>query len=122
MDAQHLPAVPNPHGSAQPAQRPAHLKPQDIPLSLPRLGSKPEVVSDTQGGILTVMKIVVSDPEILAGTPVFCGTRVPVKTLTDYLEGGDTIDAFLDDFPTVRREQVIAFLEEARERMIAAVA
>lgn len=68
------------------------------------------------------MKTVVSDPEILGGTPVFAGTRVPVKTLTDYLEAGDTIDAFLNDFPTVRREQVIAFLEEARERVIAAVA
>jgi len=68
------------------------------------------------------MKIVVSDPEILGGTPVFKGTRVPVKTLTDYLEQGASIDAFLDDFPTVSREQVIAFLEEARKRMIATVA
>ena len=64
----------------------------------------------------------ISDPEILGGTPVFSGTRVPVKTLTDYLEAGASIDAFLDDFPTVRREQVIAFLEEARERVISAVA
>jgi uncharacterized protein (DUF433 family) len=68
------------------------------------------------------MKTVISDPEILGGTPVFSGTRVPVKTLTDYLEGGASIDAFLDDFPTVRREQVIAFLEEARERVVSAVA
>ena len=53
----------------------------------------------------------------MGGTPVFAGTRVPVQTLLDYLEGGETIDDFLEGFPTVRREQVIAFLEEAgRER------
>jgi uncharacterized protein (DUF433 family) len=57
------------------------------------------------------------DPEILGGAPVFTGTRVLVKTLTDYLEAGDTIDVFLDDFPTVKRQQVITFLEEARERI-----
>lgn len=68
------------------------------------------------------MKTVISDPEILGGTPVFSGTRVPVKTLTDYLEGGASIDSFLDDFPTVSRAQVIAFLEEGRKRIVAAVA
>lgn len=57
--------------------------------------------------------IVHSDPEIVSGTPVFVGTRVPAQALLDYLEGGETIDEFLDDFPTVSREQVIAFLEEA---------
>lgn len=56
----------------------------------------------------------------MGGTPVFAGTRVPVQTLIDYLEGGDTIDDFLEGFPTVRREQVIAFLEEAKDRMVAA--
>lgn len=55
----------------------------------------------------------------MGGTPVFAGTRVPVQTLLDYLEGGETIDDFLDGFPTVRREQVIAFLEEAKARMVA---
>jgi len=64
-------------------------------------------------------QIVVSDPEIMSGTPCFAGTRVPAKTLIDYLEGGDTIDQFLDGFPTVSREQVLAFLEEAKERMLA---
>jgi len=54
------------------------------------------------------------DADILGGAPVFAGTRVPVKTLTDYLEAGDTIDTFLQDFPSVRREQAIAFLEQAR--------
>ena len=63
---------------------------------------------------------IISDPEIMSGTPVFKGTRVPVQTLLDYLEGGETIDDFLDGFPTVQREQVIAFLEEARACMVSA--
>jgi uncharacterized protein (DUF433 family) len=57
--------------------------------------------------------IVHSDPEILAGTPVFVGTRVPVKALYDYLEGGDSLDEFLDDFPSVTREQAVAVLEHS---------
>ena len=57
-----------------------------------------------------------SDPEIVSGTPVFVGTRVPAKALLDYLEGGETIEEFLDDFPSVSREQAIAFLEEAALR------
>ncbi len=57
----------------------------------------------------------------MSGTPVFAGTRVPVQTLLDYLEGGETIDDFLEGFPTVTREQVIDFLEEAKARMIAEV-
>jgi uncharacterized protein (DUF433 family) len=63
--------------------------------------------------------LVSRDPDILAGAPVFAGTRVLVKTLTDYLEAGDSIDTFLDDFPSVSREQVVAFLNEARERLVA---
>ena len=62
--------------------------------------------------------IVTSSPDILSGTPVFAGTRVPVQTLIDYLEGGETIDDFLAGFPTVKREQVVAFLEEATARMV----
>jgi len=62
--------------------------------------------------------IVTSSPDILGGTPVFTGTRVPVQALIDYLEGGETIDDFLTGFPTVRRAQVVAFLEEATARMI----
>jgi uncharacterized protein (DUF433 family) len=58
--------------------------------------------------------LVTSTPDILGGTPVFRGTRVPVQTLIEYLECGQTIDEFLDGFPTVTREQVIAFLEEAK--------
>ena len=62
--------------------------------------------------------IVTSSPGILSGEAVFSGTRVPVQTLIDYLEGGETIDDFLAGFPTVDRSQVVAFLEEATSRMI----
>ena len=57
--------------------------------------------------------VIVKDPEILGGMAVFKGTRVPVKNLIDYLATGETIDAFLDDFPSVTREQVVRFLQEA---------
>jgi len=63
--------------------------------------------------------IVHSDPNILGGTPVFVGTRVPVQALIDYLEGGHTLEEFLSDFPTVRRELAIAALEQAKEHLIA---
>ena len=62
--------------------------------------------------------IVTSSPDILSGTPVFAGTRVPVQALIDYLEGGETINDFLAGFPTVKRKQVVAFLAEATARMI----
>jgi uncharacterized protein (DUF433 family) len=61
---------------------------------------------------------VVRDPDILEGTPVFRGTRVPVRILMEHLEAGDTLDEFLDGFPSVTREQAIAFLEEAKNRVI----
>jgi uncharacterized protein (DUF433 family) len=60
-------------------------------------------------------RIVHSDPEILGGVPVFVGTRVPVKTLFDYLEAGDALDEFLGDFPSVTREQAVGALELGRE-------
>jgi uncharacterized protein (DUF433 family) len=63
--------------------------------------------------------IVVKNPEILGGTPVFRGTRVPVQTLFDYLEGGETLEEFLEGFPTVSREMAIAALEQARELLSA---
>jgi uncharacterized protein (DUF433 family) len=58
-------------------------------------------------------QLITSSPDVLGGTPVFAGTRVPAQTLLDYLKAGETIDDFLDGFPSVTREQVIAFLEEA---------
>jgi uncharacterized protein (DUF433 family) len=65
--------------------------------------------------------VVSRDPEVMGGTPVFPGTRVPVQTLLDYLEAGDTIDEFLEGFPSVTRGQVVAFLEEAKDRLIESV-
>lgn len=62
-------------------------------------------------------RVIHSDPEILGGTPVFVGTRVPAQALIDYLEGGHPLDEFLDDFPSVSREQAIAALELAREAL-----
>jgi len=59
-----------------------------------------------------------SDPEIMGGTPVFVGTRVPVETLLDYLEAGDPLDEFLEDFPSVSRDQVVAVLELARRLLL----
>ena len=66
----------------------------------------------------TKPEIVHSDPEILEGTPVFIGTRVPVQTLFDYLEGGDTLDEFLTQFPSVNREQAISALDLARDSLL----
>lgn len=63
--------------------------------------------------------VVHSDPKILGGTPVFVGTRVPVQVLFDCLEAGDTLDRFLDQFPTVTREQALAALEMARDALMA---
>ena len=64
--------------------------------------------------------IVSRGPEVMGGTVVFHGTRVPVQTLLDYLEAGESINDFLEGFPSVTREQVIAFLEEAKDRAIEA--
>ncbi len=65
-------------------------------------------------------KAVIScSPEVMGGTPVFSGTRVPVQTLLDYLESGESIDDFLAGFPSVNREQVIEFLEQAKDRLVA---
>ena len=63
--------------------------------------------------------VVHSDPEIMGGTPVFVGTRVPFQTLLDYLEAGDSLDEFLTDFPTVTREQAVSALEQAKEALLA---
>jgi uncharacterized protein (DUF433 family) len=68
---------------------------------------------------MTHAEIVTISPEIMSGTPVFCGTRVPIQNLLDYLKAGDSIDDFLEGFPTVSREQVIAFLEAAEAAIVA---
>ena len=63
--------------------------------------------------------VISSDPDIMSGAPVFKGTRVLAQTLIEYLEAGDSIDDFLEGFPSVTREQVIAFLEETKARVLA---
>jgi uncharacterized protein (DUF433 family) len=63
--------------------------------------------------------VIHSDPEIMGGTPVFVGTRVPLATLLDYLEAGQPLSEFLEDFPTVTREQAVAALEQAKEALLA---
>ena len=63
--------------------------------------------------------MVVADPEIMGGEPCFAGTRVPVRALLDYLEGGETLDEFLEQYPTVSRTLAIGFLEQASESLLA---
>ena len=69
--------------------------------------------------MMPLNQIVHSNPDILGGTPVFPGTRVPVQSLFDHLEGGDTLDEFLHQFPSVKREQAIAALDLARDSLLA---
>jgi uncharacterized protein (DUF433 family) len=65
-------------------------------------------------------KVIHSSSDILGGTPVFAGTRVPIETLIDYLKAGDSLEQFLADFPTVTREQAVQVLEEAKAQLISA--
>jgi uncharacterized protein (DUF433 family) len=65
--------------------------------------------------------VVIIDPDIMSGAPVFAGTRVPIRTLLDHIEAGDSLDTFLEDFPSVTREQVIAFLEGASDSFVSSV-
>lgn len=65
--------------------------------------------------------LIVSSPEVMGGTPVFAGTRVPIQNLMDYLEAGDGLAEFLADFPSVTREQAIAVIEKAKEALLATV-
>ena len=64
-------------------------------------------------------RVISCSPDVMGGTPVFSGTRVPIQTLLDYLEAGESIDDFLKGFPSVSREQVIAFLEQAKDSLVA---
>lgn len=70
---------------------------------------------------MIAQELINRDPEIMSGTPVFMGTRVPVQTLFDYFEGGDTLDEFLDDFPTVARAQAIAVLELGKDLAVSQI-
>jgi uncharacterized protein (DUF433 family) len=64
--------------------------------------------------------VISRNPDVMGGAPVFSGTRVPIQTLLDYLEAGESIDDFLEGFPSVSRAQVISFLEQAKDRLVAA--
>ena len=89
----------------------------------PRCGSDGAVVSyETILDMADLRTIVHSDPQIHSGTPVFVGTRVPAQTLFDYLEGGDSLEEFLDNYPSVTRAQAIAFLEEAGRAALSQIA
>jgi uncharacterized protein (DUF433 family) len=79
------------------------------------------LASHAKLAILGRMKssVISSSPEVMGGTPVFSGTRVPIENLLDYLEGGESIEDFLEGFPSVSREQVITFLEETKARVLA---
>lgn len=68
---------------------------------------------------MTKPNVIHSHPDILGGTPVFVGTRVPVQSLFDYLEGGETLEEFLHQFPSVKREQAVAVLAMARDSLLA---
>jgi uncharacterized protein (DUF433 family) len=76
------------------------------------------MVSELRASLQEVISV---NPEIMSGTPCFTGTRVPVQTLLDYLEEGDTIDSFLADFPAVRRSQAVQFLNLAKDQLIECV-
>ena len=70
---------------------------------------------------MTVDQVITSDPEVQGGAVVFAGTRVPLRNLVDYLEAGDSLEEFLDDFPSVTREQAVAALELAQEALSVAL-
>jgi uncharacterized protein (DUF433 family) len=72
-----------------------------------------------ENSVMKSSSVVHSDPDILGGTPVFVGTRVPLQALIDYLEGGHSLEQFLDDFPSVSRELAVAALEQAKAHLIA---
>ena len=71
-----------------------------------------------RAGMAQRVDIIVKDRDILGGTPVFRGTRVPFQALLDYLEGGQTLDEFLDDFPTVTKQAAVAVLEQAKSLLV----
>ena len=84
------------------------------------LGSMGVLFATTKKTNMTNSSLITQNPLLMSGAPCFAGTRVPVKSLFDYLEAGESIDDFLEGFPSVTREHVIAFLEEAKDRVIEA--
>ena len=81
------------------------------------MGRGPEHVR-VESPAVTVQEVISSDPDVQGGAVVFAGTRVPLKNLIDYLEAGDSLEEFLDDFPSVTREQAVAALELAKDALV----
>jgi uncharacterized protein (DUF433 family) len=112
---QACPDFPTYHFGALATQHRSPL-PYSRPEARPAGGSGPWYNPQRRRNTMNATSTVVhSDPDILGGTPVFVGTRVPVRTLLDYLEAGDSLPEFLEDFPTVTREQAVAALELAKQ-------
>jgi uncharacterized protein (DUF433 family) len=86
---------------------------KSLSLKLATRAPKPDTSTAMKSSVVT------SSPDVMGGTPVFAGTRVPVETFLEYIEGGESIDDFLEGFPSVTREQVVAFLEETKARVLA---
>jgi len=114
----------------------SHLETYDVTGGWPRLDSEKDLwvprPCGFQGAVLSrayqvlhlpwynpPMGVIIKDPDILGGAPVFRGTRVPIQALFDYLEGGETLEEFLEGFPTVSREAAVAALEEAKHLLLA---
>jgi uncharacterized protein (DUF433 family) len=95
----------------------AQVKPETLGTRRRHAGKTPGHPLE-EAAMATSAPVIHSDPEILGGTPVFVGTRVPVESLFDYFEAGETLDHFLAQFPTVTRDQALAALEQARESLV----
>jgi uncharacterized protein (DUF433 family) len=84
----------------------------------PSPARRPNALSWLEGGNDFMERVIVKNPAVLSGEPVFRGTRVPFKALTDYLQGGQSLDEFLEQYPSVTREAAVAALEEARDSLV----
>lgn len=117
-----VPLIELAHGAARADTPRAQINTREVHR---RIVDRDEIMLSPYGGRAMATdpnSVIVQDPEILSGEPVFRGTRVPFQALLDYLEGGDTLDEFLEQYPGVTREQAIAALEEAKALVLARLA
>ncbi len=115
MQVAFLRAPSNESQHPRPFRRAKYNPSRTSAAGIPRGVGRSGAILDFWNARLSNQSVVHSDPEIMGGTPVFVGTRVPVKSLYDYLEAGDSLDEFLESFPSVSREQAVAALELGRE-------
>lgn len=95
--------------------------PHEATTPPPEIGAKIAIAARSHHRhVMKLSEIIVVDPELMSGTPCFTGTRVPVQALLDYLEGGDSLEEFLEGFPTVKREQAVAFIQRGGELIVGA--